>query len=330
MAVASRARSRHNLQAIPLPSGGTAADAMGRRVLAATLLVLLGMAIGVALTRGGPAEKERAPVVVAQRHSTGAIPQGSFAGAPSASTDSTRSQQQLKALSAALQSEIIERRRVEQRIDELAAQLAALRAPAAEEARESASAPTTGAHVEAQGPPAQPEPAESVSTTERALIAAGLDPSEAARIKRQEDEYTLSRMYLRDQAAREGWVDSPRFTEELAALDDQRPSIRNEIGDGAYDRYLAAAGQPNRVTVDEVLLESPAAQAGLQAGDVVLRYGDTRIFAPEDLVGETRGGQAGETVRLEVLRQGERITIDVPRGPLGVRIAASQAQPDDG
>jgi len=33
-------------------------------------------------------------------------------------------------------------------------------------------------------------------------------------------------------------------------------------------------------------------------------------------------------VRVTVLRQGQRIEIDVPRGPLGLRIAASQGAPD--
>ena len=110
----------------------------------------------------------------------------------------------------------------------------------------------------------------------------------------------------------------------------QRTSIRDEIGDEAYDRYLAALDHPNRVAVDAVLLESAAAVAGLQAGDVVLRYGETRIFSLDDLVAATRGGIAGETVRVAILRQGRRFEIEVPRGPLGVRIAASRGDPGEG
>jgi hypothetical protein len=41
-------------------------------------------------------------------------------------------------------------------------------------------------------------------------------------------------------------------------------------------------------------------------------------------------GTAGEVVRVEVLRQGQRLEVDVPRGPLGVRIAASQGSPGEG
>jgi S1-C subfamily serine protease len=137
----------------------------------------------------------------------------------------------------------------------------------------------------------------------------------------------MAEISLRDLAIREGWVDTPRFDEELAEINGQRTSIRDEIGDEAYDRYLFAQGHTNRVRIDDVMTESPAAIAGLQPHDMILRYGDTRVFLPEDLVTETQGGIAGEMVRLEVIRNGERLHIDVPRGPLGVRIAPTQDSP---
>jgi len=165
---------------------------------------------------------------------------------------------------------------------------------------------------------------------ERALVAAGIDPQAAAEMKRQRDEISLAEIGLRDQATRDGWVDTPRFRDEMANLRHEQTSIRDEIGDDAYDRYLAALGQPNRVTVSEVLMESPAAQAGLQPGDVLLRYGETRLFAPEELVAQTHSGMPGEPVPLEVLRQGQRIEIEVRRGPLGLGVAPGHGNPSEG
>ena len=191
-----------------------------------------------------------------------------------------------------------------------------------------AAAPTT--HADPSSAPVPAEAREGSTPMERALVAAGVDSGAVADIKRRRDELALSEIYLRDLATREGWMDTPRFAEEMAELDRQRTSIRDEIGDEAYDRYLAALDHPNRVAVDEVLLESPAALAGLQPGDVVRRYADARIFAPNELVTATRGGVAGEMVRVEIVRQGRRFEIEVPRGPLGVRIAASQGDPDGG
>jgi C-terminal processing protease CtpA/Prc len=165
---------------------------------------------------------------------------------------------------------------------------------------------------------------------ERALVTAGLDVAEATEIKRRGDELAMAEMYLRERATREQWLDTPRFQEEMAALNAEQVPLREEIGDDVYDRYLAARGQTNRVRVDDVLMDSPAAQAGLQNGDLIVRYGEDRIFVPAELVARTRVGGDGETVRLEIIRNGERFEIEVPRGPLGLRVAPTQVVPETG
>lgn len=242
-------------------------------------------------------------------------------------------ERRVESLAERLVAEAGERKRLESRIEELAAQLASSDRERSEPANRTASTPAAPAEAvtaEAGGNAARAaEPAGGV-TMETALIAAGVDELAAAEIKRRHDELALSQIYLRDLAAREGWLDSPRFREEMAEIEAQQTSIRDEIGEEGFDRYLAALGQPNRVTVDEVLVESPAAYAGLQPGDVILRYGEDRIFAPRELVAATRGGTSGEPVRLEVLRGRRRVSIEVTRGPLGVRVAASRSDPDDG
>ena len=53
-------------------------------------------------------------------------------------------------------------------------------------------------------------------------------------------------------------------------------------------------------------------------------------FAPSELVTATRAGTAGENVRMEILRQGRRFEIQIPRGPLGVSVAASRGDPGEG
>jgi membrane-associated protease RseP (regulator of RpoE activity) len=166
------------------------------------------------------------------------------------------------------------------------------------------------------------------SPMERALAAAGLDAATVQDIKRRQDENTMSEIYLRDQATREQWLDSPRFAAEMAAIEAQRTPLRDEIGDDAYDRYLFALGQTNRVRIEDVLQQSPAAQAGLQAGDLIVRYGEARLFTPSELVNETRSGSRGEPVQLEFIRNGARFEVEVPRGPLGLRVAATQGNPE--
>ena len=69
-------------------------------------------------------------------------------------------------------------------------------------------------------------------------------------------------------------------------------------------------------------------RAGLRAGDIVLRYGEAEPRRPGELQRATRGGNAGESTEVELLRDGRRLTVVVPRGPLGVRIEPLSVAPD--
>ena len=310
---------------------------MNRAIVYGALLVGLGLAAGVSLTfrsaRGPiePVEGRRGGSVSTTEQSPGARETGG-----GGDRLAIRLQRRLELLTAKLAAEADGRHRLEQRIDGLATELAALRS-SYETQRAVGPKPESLAAAPAPAIQTSPsdtrEPAsthETAASMEQALVAAGIDATTATEIKRRRDGLALSEIALRNQAQREGWLDTPDFAAKMAEIDQQRTSIRDEIGDEAYDRYLAALDQPNRVAVNEVLLDSPAAAAGLQAGDVVLSYGDTRIFAPSELVTATRGGTAGENVRMEIIRQGQRFEVAVPRGPLGVSVAASRGDPGEG
>src|SRR5690242_1423576 len=58
----------------------------------------------------------------------------------------------------------------------------------------------------------------------------------------------------------------------------------------------------------------PANHAGLQAGDVIVRFGDRPIEQPEDLAGMTLELEPGTNVALEVLRNGRPETVKVTLG----------------
>jgi len=58
----------------------------------------------------------------------------------------------------------------------------------------------------------------------------------------------------------------------------------------------------------------PANRAGLQAGDVIVRFGDRPIEQPEDLAGITLELEPGTSVALEVLRNGRPETVRVTLG----------------
>ncbi len=167
-----------------------------------------------------------------------------------------------------------------------------------------------------RGPGRFADSEERVEQRRDALVAAGFPPDRAAQILRREGELRMDAMYRRYEALRGTQRDEPplpRFGSGLASN-----PLRQELGDADYDRYLYATGQPNRVRVAQVIETSPAAQAGLAAGDTVLSYAGERVFNFRELVALTTAGEPGEMVAMEVLRDGSRTQLYLPRGPIGM------------
>jgi len=161
------------------------------------------------------------------------------------------------------------------------------------------------------------------------LVAAGFRREDVTRLRARLDEIQLKRLYLRDQATREGWIGTPRFAQESRALFGELVGLRTEFDEPLYDWVLYSTGHPNRVAVREVISGSAGAAAGLLRGDVIVRYDDQLMLSPSELRDATSQGRAGELVELEVQREGEStpLRIFVPRGPIGITLAPTAVQP---
>lgn len=159
------------------------------------------------------------------------------------------------------------------------------------------------------------------------LVEAGFARRDAEEYAAILDDVAMRRLALRDQAVREGWLRTARFAEESRALNEELEATRETFGEDFYDWARYEAGLPNRLRVGGVLADSPAAEVGLEAGDVVQRYAEARVLAVEELRELTTFGAAGETTAIEVLRDGELLRLYVPRGPLGVRLEPIRQRP---
>jgi len=92
------------------------------------------------------------------------------------------------------------------------------------------------------------------------------------------------------------------------------------------DRNLAKSfnlPKPEGALVAKVLPDSPAQQAGLKAGDVLLRYNGSELVSSRSLPPLVGDSNPGDTVNLELLRDGRSITVRVEIGTLD-----TQDQPD--
>ena len=158
------------------------------------------------------------------------------------------------------------------------------------------------------------------------LLSRGMDSSEVARLREIWEEHELERAEIADRALREGWFLKERHRDELARLDQ---ALREDLQDVEYDRYLYAQGKPNRLRARDVLKGGAAAAAGLRPGDIILRYGDTRVFTPGELLLATSRSEPGRRIPVQVQRNGAERTLYVEPGPLGVMIEPTRGDPLD-
>lgn len=145
------------------------------------------------------------------------------------------------------------------------------------------------------------------------LIQNGVTPERAEWILQRESEARFEALQAEFAASRAGEPIDP-YASNLNA----QSRLRSDLGDADYERYLQSMGQPTAVMVQEVFVSSPANRAGLQAGDQLVSYGGTRVFSMTELRSQAMQGQTGEDVVIEIMRDGMRMQLIVPRGPLGI------------
>lgn len=163
--------------------------------------------------------------------------------------------------------------------------------------------------------------------TKQSLLKAGITEVIANDIIRRRNELELKKLELHDTASREGYLGSARYESEYSELVADEKTLREELGDDVYDYYLFANGQPNRVKAISVIMGSSAEQSGMQDGDIIVNYGQHRIFEWNELKQATTEGLLGEYVNVDIIRNSQFISLSVPRGPLGVRLGTARISP---
>jgi serine protease Do len=87
-----------------------------------------------------------------------------------------------------------------------------------------------------------------------------------------------------------------------------------EVRHGWIGAHLAEAAEEtngSRAEMTEVLENTPAANSGLQAGDILLQVGRKQIHQPDDIIDASFFLTAGDMVPITVMRGGEKLTLSV-------------------
>ena len=287
-----------------------------RKLLYAGLLLAAGVAIGaLALGLTKPA--------------TLGFADAAPTGAAASDTSGSDYARIIDGLSATLQLEVAKRQRLEDQIETMTGQIAKLQRELAEIRGPGAAVPTAARGQQAMSQVLEDAEADSTTDALAPFLDAGFDPARAEYVKQLQDDLQLQRLYVRDQAEREGWLRSPRYRDAMQAIQQREEGLLQELGENDYDRYLYSIGRPNRVVVGDVLANGPAQQAGIQVGDSILSYGGERIFEAGSLVNATRDGTSGMSTAVEIERDGQTQLVYVPRGPLGINLRVARVRPGD-
>lgn len=147
------------------------------------------------------------------------------------------------------------------------------------------------------------------------LISVGYAEEEAAHIVQVEERESLRQLNAQYNSRRAQLENQDAEGQNLSLLASN--SLRAELGDENYQRYLTATGRPTSAAISTVISGSPGAYAGLQPGDNITSYAGRRVFDLDDVTLLTIQGEVGQNVIIEVERGGENIQLSIPRGPIG-------------
>jgi len=115
-------------------------------------------------------------------------------------------------------------------------------------------------------------------------------------------------------------------TRIIDTLKSGKPPTRGQLG--VYIRSLDPAmakvyGVDKGAYVNQVMPNSPAEKAGIKAEDVIVQYGDNKIGDEEELVQAVEQTKPGVQVPVTLIRNGERVTVEVKIGQVATEQEAA-------
>jgi len=293
---------------------------MYSRIFVLILVVGLGVGVGIAALGDPRLAADEPSIDRLSQRAAGDLAERLKRG-ESSELDPEQLAQVVESLIQILDEEISERRVLEEQLEEVRAEMADLQQILRANVQAAVSA--NGINTASQQPRTRIE-----QTVEDRLAASGFTAQQIESIRRREAEGVMQQIELDDRARREGWVDTPRYFDEFNNLTNGADTVRRDLGDDAYSRYLFASGRPNSITVGTVIETSPAEQAGLLRGDVIKSYGGQRVFSTTQLTKLRSEGVRGAPVTVEVIRDGKLMQISMRRGPMGIRTAPGMVDPN--
>lgn len=145
------------------------------------------------------------------------------------------------------------------------------------------------------------------------LVNGGFTEARANQILELEDQVRMEALQAEYEAKRDSTGLDPWGLAYKA-----QASLREKLGDADFENYLLANGGESTITVREVISSSPGKMAGLRPGDQIVSYDGNRVFSMFELKSKAFEGNPGEDVVVDIERDGQRMQLVLPRGPIGI------------
>lgn len=133
----------------------------------------------------------------------------------------------------------------------------------------------------------------------------------------------IDKYYLKDideqkliDGALKGYVEAlgDKYTEYLVGdewTEMETNTLGHYVGIGVY---IAADTENNQIVIISPMIGSPAEESGIMPGDIILKVNDIEYTGEQiDIAAEVMKGESGTTVKLEIKRNEEILTLDVER-----------------
>ena len=88
--------------------------------------------------------------------------------------------------------------------------------------------------------------------------------------------------------------------------------IKSDLSDSGKSRAMQGSGIPAGVYVTEAVSGSPAYDAGIQPGDIIVKFGTKEIGSFKDLQAQIENSASGVSVSVNVMRKGRDGYTEIP------------------
>jgi hypothetical protein len=101
------------------------------------------------------------------------------------------------------------------------------------------------------------------------------------------------------------------------------------VSEAVPDTFASHLGIEKAIVVKGLMPDGPAAKAGIATNDIITHIGDQSIQSPDELTREVASHQAGEKIRVAIIRKGKPQDLDVTLGQRPNNFAEATPEPRD-